>query len=249
MPMKISLLPRVILAIVVLTVVARASRAELMVGDRAPKLQTGTWVQGQPVSGFDSNHVYVLEFWATWCGPCVQSIPHLNHLWQKFKDKDIVVIGVDVWDSDNGVASFVKKMGTNMTYRVSLDDKSRNEDGFMSENWWPRKVNHHGIPTAFIINRAGVIAWIGHPMSLQEAVLDEIVSGHQDLAKARADYQKDFEIDMQFQDLQGKLNSFIKQKKWDDAQSALNNIYTLIPRMTNSFSLQRLENTFGPEEF
>jgi hypothetical protein len=49
-----------------------------------------------------------------------------------------------------------------------------------------------GIPTAFIINRDGVIAWIGHPMGLKEQVLDDIVSGRQDLAKARADYQKEF---------------------------------------------------------
>ena len=102
--MKIAILPRLILAIVVLLVVAGASRAELMVGDQAPKLQTGKWVQGQPVSGFDSNHVYVLELWATWCGPCVQSIPHLNQLWQKFQDKGVIFIGQDVWDSDGAVA-------------------------------------------------------------------------------------------------------------------------------------------------
>jgi thiol-disulfide isomerase/thioredoxin len=180
------------LAIAVLMAVAGASRAELMVGDQAPKLQTGKWIQGQSVSGFDSNHVYIVEFWATWCGPCVQSIPHLNQLWQKFEDKGVVVIGQDVWDSDAAVAPFVKKMGTNMTYRVALDDKSSDADGIMSSTWWKRAVNHHGIPTAFIINRDGVIAWIGHPMGLKEQVLDDIVSGRQDLAKARADYQKEF---------------------------------------------------------
>ncbi len=220
-----------------------------MVGDKAPKLQTGEWVQGEPVTGFDSNHVYIVEFWATWCGPCVGSIPHLNQVWQKFKDKGVIVIGQDVWDSDEAVAPFVKKMGTNMTYRVALDDKSQDPDGFMSSTWWKRKVNHHGIPTAFIINRDGIIAWIGHPMGLKEQDLDEIVSGHQDLAKAKADYQKGFEIDMQFQDLQGTLNSFIKQKKWDDAQSALNKIYMLIPRMTNSFSFQRLKILLGQKNF
>jgi thiol-disulfide isomerase/thioredoxin len=243
--MKFSFLSRVTLTIAVLMVMTDVSQAELMVGDKAPKLQTGKWIQGHSVSGFDSNHVYIVEFWATWCGPCVQSIPHLNELWQRFKDKGVIIIGQDVWDSDSAVAPFVKKMGTNMTYRVALDDKSSDSDGFMSSTWWKRAVNHHGIPTAFIINRDGVIAWIGHPMGLNEEVLDEIVSGRQDLVKATADYRKDFATDMQFQALQGTLNSSIKQKKWDDAQSALNKICLLIPRMTNSFSLQRLEILLG----
>jgi thiol-disulfide isomerase/thioredoxin len=237
------------LAIAVLMVVAGGARAELMVGDPAPKLQTGKWIQGQSVSGFDSNHVYIVEFWATWCGPCVQSIPHLNELWQRFKDKGVIVIGQDVWDSDAAVAPFVKKMGTNMTYRVALDDKSSDADGCMSSTWWKRAVNHHGIPTAFIINRDGVIAWIGHPMGLKEEVLDEIVSGRQDLVKAKADYQKDLAIGRQFQDLQGTLNSSIKQKKWDDAQSALDKIHLLMPRMTNGFSVQRLEILLGRKNF
>jgi hypothetical protein len=102
-----------------------------------------------------------------------------------------------------------------------------------------------GIPTAFIINRDGVIAWIGHPMGLEDAVLDEIVSGQQDLAKAKADYQKNLTTDAQFQELQGTLNSSIKQKKWNDAQAALDKIQVLIPRMTNGFSVQRLKILLG----
>jgi hypothetical protein len=170
-------------------------------------------------------------------------------LWQNFQNKGVIVIGLDVWDSDAAVAPFVKKMGTNMTYRVALDDKSSDPDGFMSSTWWKRGVNHHGIPTAFIINRDGIIAWIGHPMGLNDKILDEIVSGRQDVAKAKADYQKEYQTDLQFQELQGTLNSSIKQKKWDDAQSALDKICLLIPRMTNGFSFQRLEILLGQKNF
>jgi thiol-disulfide isomerase/thioredoxin len=240
---------KIFIVATILIFASSAAKAELMVGDKAPKLQVGKWVQGGPVQVFDTNHIYIVEFWATWCGPCIQSIPHLNQLWQKFKDKGVIVIGQDIWDSDDAVAPFVKKMGTNMTYRVALDDKSKDSDGFMSSHWWPRKINHHGIPTAFIINKDGIIAWIGHPMGLNEQILDDIVSGHYDVAKAAVDYKKNLQIDDQFQDLQGKLFSAIRQKKWNDAQAAIDDIEKLLPKFQNGFTDSRLQILLGEKKF
>ena len=246
-PMKDSF--RTIILAATLALAACGTRAELMVGDKAPELQTGKWVQGEPVRSFDTNHIYIVEFWATWCGPCVGSIPHLNQLWHAFKDKGVIVIGQDIWDSDEAVAPFVKKKGDGMTYRVALDDKSRDAGGWMADHWWPRKVNQHGSPTAFIINRDGLIAWIGHPMGLNEKVLNDIVSGHYDLAKATADYKKEWQVDQKFQELQQELNSAIKDKKWDDAQSTLDQIGNLLPRFKNGFADQRLKVLFGQMKF
>lgn len=246
--MKTSSLSQAIITAAILMATACGTRAELMVGDKAPKLKTGKWIQGEPVRAFDSNHVYIVEFWATWCGPCVASIPHLNALWQKFKDKGVIVIGQDVWDSDAAVAPFVKKMGTNMTYRVALDDKSQGDIGFMEEHWWKRGTNYHGIPTAFIINQQGRIAWIGHPMALKEQVLEDIVSGHYDLAKAAVDYQKDWEKGQQFQALQKELFSAVDNKKWNDAESALNKITELYPK-NKGFTSLRLRVLLGQKKF
>src|SRR3954452_1602251 len=100
-----------LLALASLTICALAAEPTLKVGDRAPKLQTGKWVQGDPVKEFEQGKAYIVEFWATWCGPCRVSIPHLNEIHSKYKDKGLIVIGQDCWEQDETlVEPFIKKM-------------------------------------------------------------------------------------------------------------------------------------------
>ncbi len=154
-----------------------AAGQTLKVGNPAPKLQTGKWVQGDPVKGFEKGKAYIVEFWATWCPPCRKSIPHLNEIWQKYKDKGLIVIGQNCSErDDSGVAAFVKKMGGQMTYRVALDDKQGNPEGQMSKNWM-EAAGQDGIPTAFLVDTKGNIAWIGHPMALKDSVIENVLAG------------------------------------------------------------------------
>jgi len=145
-----------------------AAEPTLKVGDPAPKLQPGKWVQGEPVKDFQKGKAYIVEFWATWCPPCRASIPHLNETYTKFKDKGLIVIGQDCWEHDDSlVAPFVTKMGDKMTYRVALDDKTSDKKGQMAKTWM-EAAGRNGIPSAFLVDKKGVIAWIGHPMQLKE---------------------------------------------------------------------------------
>ena len=77
-------------------------------------------VKGDKVARLERGKIYVIEFWATWCGPCRAVIPHLTKLQQKHKD--VIFIGVSAYERDQKVVKpFVEKMGDKMAYRVALD--------------------------------------------------------------------------------------------------------------------------------
>lgn len=69
------------------------SGASLIVGDPAPPLDVRQWVLGEPISQFVRGHVYVIDFWATWCGPCLRTIPHLSALQSQYADR-VTVVGI-----------------------------------------------------------------------------------------------------------------------------------------------------------
>lgn len=214
------------------SVLAMAAEPTLKVGDPAPKLQTGKWVQGEPVTSFDKEKAYIVEFWATWCGPCRVSIPHLNEIYTKFKDKGLVVIGQDCWERDESlVEPFVKKMGDKMTYRVALDDKEGSDKGKMAETWMAA-AGRNGIPSAFLVDTAGVIAWIGHPMSLKEQVIEDVLAGKFDIKKAAVQYERDQKNEAEMRTISMSISRLMQEKDWDGALAKLDEAQKLMPENT-----------------
>ncbi len=177
----------------------------LGIGDPAPKLDVKSFVKGEAVSEFEPGKNYVVEFWATWCGPCKTSIPHLSEL-QK-KNPDVSFIGVSVWEQDQEkVKPFVEEMGDKMAYRVAVDlvaEKEKGNQGAMAKTWMTA-AGQNGIPAAFIVNKEGKIAWIGHPMSMDKP-LEKVVAGNWDLKTAREEQRKAAEEQTRFMKVQSKL--------------------------------------------
>src|SRR6185503_1953849 len=130
------------------------------------------------------------------------------------KDKGLIVIGQNVWENDTSkVEPFIKKMGEKMTYRVALDSGEGNK-GKMAETWM-RAAGQNGIPAAFIVNKEGKIAWIGHPMTLKDNVLNQILDGSYDLAKAASAYESKAKREKEQQSLWQDYNKALKAKDWE----------------------------------
>jgi len=139
------------LASLALTSLAFGSADKASVGQTLPSLKleyltTAPDYAGKPM---------IVEFWATWCPPCRTSIPHLNEVYAKYKDKGLIVIGVTKEKKDV-VTAFLKN--TPMDYFPAIDATGVLGKGF----------GVTGIPHALLVDKTGKIIWEGHPMSLTD---------------------------------------------------------------------------------
>lgn len=167
----------------------------LRIGDPAPAIRYSKWVKGAALNAFNENEVYVLEFWATWCGPCRAAMPHLTSLQKQYGDK-IRIIGVDIWeDKKMGkphaayvpmVEQFVRENDANMGYDVMVDSDVQ----FMGEHWM-KAAGQEGIPSTFIVKHQKVV-WIGGPTAL-DSILPKILDGTYELNTSRANQEKQAE--------------------------------------------------------
>jgi thiol-disulfide isomerase/thioredoxin len=210
---------------------------DLMVGDKAPPLEIEKWVKGEPVTGFEKGKVYVVEYWATWCGPCISSMPHLSELQSEYKDKGVTIIGVTSVDPNNSledVEKMVEEKGDTMGYTVAWDKERKTNTAYM------KAAGQGGIPCSYVVDRNGVIAYIGHPMGLDKP-LEQIVAGTYDLEKAKTTYAKEREAEAKMRPLQMKLSKAMREKDHDGALAALDEMEQLNPEMAKNLSLTRFE--------
>lgn len=217
------------------------AQSQLKVGDAAPKLSGGVWVQGKPIGEFERDKAYLIDFWATWCGPCVASIPHMEHLHQRYKNQGLVVIGQDVWEQDVGkVKPLVEKMGDKMSFRIALDD----EKGTMAELWL-KAAGVKGIPSAFLVGKDGKVAWIGHPMGLEQGLIEQVLAGTHDLSKAARDYEKQQVADNK----SARFYELIREKKWAEAEAVLIEVISLTGAKEEEVASARLLVLTGRGDF
>jgi peroxiredoxin len=136
---------KAIVLLVCLALFASCGRkASLEAGDRAPEFSLRD-MDGKAVSLSDyRGRVVVVEFWASWCEPCRVAIPEMNSIYEKYKDRAVLLaISVDRDISD--VASVIEE--EKILYPVLFDDRDVN-----------RAYRVSAVPSTFLINKSGRIA-------------------------------------------------------------------------------------------
>ena len=129
-----------------------------MVGQTLPKLSL-QWLDKKPET---EGKPMIVEFWATWCPPCRSSIPHLNEIYAKYKDKGLQIVGIT--DEDRAkIKKFEKEVP--IEYAVGLDANGK----------YAKPFGIQGIPHAVLVDKTGKVVWEGHPMSLKESQIEELL--------------------------------------------------------------------------
>lgn len=130
------------------------------------------WLQGAPVKEWEKDKVYIFEFWATWCGPCLAAMPHMEQLHQAFKDNPrMQIIGVNVMDrkTPEALKEFIKNRPTPLNYTMAVD-----VDGKKTREKWLEPLKVNGIPHAFAVKN-GQLIWRGHPAQLSEKTMQAML--------------------------------------------------------------------------
>lgn len=161
-------------------------------GAEAPAIQADRWLKGGPVRFFEKGKVYVIDSWASWCGPCRQAMPHLNELSKRYRDRATFVgISVMEWSEDEAEKA-ARELGPSIDYPLLRDKVPANANVMMGGDFvrnWLIKAGRYstGIPLTFVIDGGGKIAWIGNPKEL-DGPLKAIMEGTWNLAEEAKKY-------------------------------------------------------------
>ncbi len=184
---------------------AAPAPARLTVGDAAPAVDIGFWIKGvemdrrgdfQPLTTWAPGKVFLLEFWATWCGPCVMSMPHLSELQETHGAEGFQVIGV----SDESLPKVVeflfktfprdgKVHNDRARYTLATDPDRSTRKAFFDA------AGRTGIPCGFLIGKTGLIEWIGHP-SRVDSVVEQVLADSWDRDAFKAEYEEAMRVQL-----------------------------------------------------
>lgn len=141
------------------------SQHPLRIGDKAPKITITDYILNHPKDKKIENKFIILEFWATWCAPCLGAVPHLNDLQNKFKSrKDLLFLSL-TYEKPEKTKRTLEKIEFKT---IVVSDQTKNTE---------KNFNVEGIPHTVLIDNKGIVKWIGNPYELNTSMIDDFLDG------------------------------------------------------------------------
>ncbi len=168
-------------------VAQQAAPAPTLVAGSEVKIESlieAKWVQGEPFKAFEPGKIYMFECWATWCGPCIASIPHINELHKKFYDKGLRLYGMNIWEDDYAkVENFVKTKGEGMSYPVAFTGR-----GSSFEINWLKPAGVNSVPCALIV-KDGKLVLRSRFLDVTDELIEALLAGGETSQKAVTEFE------------------------------------------------------------
>ncbi|MCW2119348.1 TlpA family protein disulfide reductase [Flavobacterium sp. 7A] len=131
--------------------------AKSIINQKAPKLVVEKWLTDKPNT---KGKFILIDFWATWCGPCKMAIPELNRFKTEF-ESDLVVIGI----SDESKGKVNSLISPKIEYSSAID----------SERTMYEALEIKGIPHCILIDPDGIVRWEGYPILSGFKLTSEVI--------------------------------------------------------------------------
>jgi len=151
-----------------LTIGNANAQSNIKVNEKAPTINITNWIENVPNDKNLNDKYIVLEFWATWCGPCIAAVPHINSIQKEFNQKDLYYISI----TDESVAKVersLKRINFNSIVVTDLTKKTQINfgDGVKGLDAYPLTV---------LIDKTGIIKWIGEPKNLNSEIMSTFLA-------------------------------------------------------------------------
>jgi thiol-disulfide isomerase/thioredoxin len=190
-------------------------------GDAAPPLVASRWLRGDPVTQFAPGRVYVVDLWATWCPPCLATMPHMRELQARYP-RDVTVIAMDVLEFKPAkVPSVVASWDSSPAITVAMDSipAGKEGDSGLTAVAYAGNPEYVSLPTTYLVDRRGRIAWIGTPYKVDEP-LARVVAGTWDVDAFATTHIANLRRERRYRDAVRPVHAALAKRDWQAAYTA-----------------------------